>query len=126
MQKIVGLALVLTSTLTKVVLETLAKFKPEALIKRDEKGNALFVVQYGNTAAIGSNGVQYNAVDADGYAQLTLMIPSSVKAEDRLQYVVDNYGKALFQLNDWELSVLDAYNILAAQFAAVEDSIEVE
>lgn len=124
--KVTARALVLISSLLTAQIQTLAKFHPSALVKRNEKDEPVFAIGVDKGAAISKYGVTFNDTDASGNAQLTMIIPDSVKPEDRQTWVLDTYGLALNELAAFESVVIERFNGLKDTFDSVAASITVE
>ena len=102
MSKIIisGSSIVLKSSLELTTIQKLAKYKPEALETRDEKGKLLFKIGIaGNGEGIVKPDFVYFAPvthDEDGKATVTLLIPESV--ENAKDYAADLLGAAYRKL----------------------------
>lgn len=120
--KIAGSALVLVSSLKFEALKKIEKFNPMALVTYDEDQVPVFVVGTSATPCINKNGVQFNAQDKDGFAEVTFMIPSTIK--DRKEFVTDNFGLTLLNLSDAEEKIDKAIEALDLKFDKIEGQIE--
>lgn len=125
--KIHARACIIQSVLKTEVIKKLQKFAPKALVSTDpESKEPVFAIGVDSCGSVGAYGISFNDTAVTGEAQVTLILPDKVKNEDRQQWVLDNFGLALSQLDQAEHRILAEYNTLAATFAAVEDNITVD
>ena len=124
--KVVGQAVIIMTALTVAAINLLQRYQPEALIKKDENGVPVFAIAQGKLGGVSSYGITFNDTAEDGSARITLMIPDSVPAAARKQWVLDNYGLALNELADFEHEVQALFNSLSAKFNAIEAELTVE
>jgi len=105
--KITGRALIIKFIAAKA-MQSLQKFKPEALSVTNDDKEEIFRVAYkqGATASVGQYGIQFNDKDTEGNAQATFPIPVEVK--DRKAWVKDNFFQALAHLEQLEPSAIAA------------------
>ena len=128
--KILGTAVTITSAIKVADLKKLEKFKPEALKLIECVGNAKeekFSVALGTnpiTPSVTKYGVVFNSENADGYAEVTLPIPTSIAADKRKEYVADTYGYALLSLNELESQIAKVLVETEADFIAINENIE--
>ena len=125
--KIVGNAVVFTSALKTEELEKVKKFTKSGLKLKDEKGNDIFEIAYtpGSHSAISNYGINYGEKNAEGYAQATLMLDEAIKAEDRLETVLDVYAIAIGNLNTLENYIREAAAEVNKSVEDIKGSIEV-
>ena len=124
--KILGNAVVITSELTTEQLGTVKKFTKDGLKLKDEKGNETFTIAYTpGKSAISDYGINYGEENTEGYAQATLMLDESIKAEDRMNVVLDNYAIAIGNLTTLESYVREAYASINKTVVEIKDSIEI-
>lgn len=129
--KILGNAAVLTSTLKVEDINKLARFKPEALkIINKETKDEIFAISFGPKPSIGykpsitSHGVSFTDKTEDGYAQTTITLPTGFKDDkDKMEYVKNQYGYILLNLNKLEDQAQEALNVTATEFANMEKAI---
>lgn len=120
---IVGTSVTITSDLALADLQRLARFNPEALKRIDpETKDEVFRVGV-KSSSISANGISFNEATANGKATMTVLIPGP--AAQRSKFVVENYGKALIQLDEMEIQMQEALNVLDAQETALISSITV-
>jgi len=128
--RILGTSVTITSAIKVADLKTLAKFKPEALKLIETVGSAKeekFSVALGTnpiTPSVTKYGVVFNSENADGYAEVTLPIPTSIAADKRKEYVADTYGYALLNLNQLERQIAEVITETEADFIAINEGIE--
>lgn len=124
---IAGKAVVITSDLKFADLENVKKYQPKALaLMGGEDGKeAVFAVSIvpGSTGKVGKFGMEFGEKSADGFATMTLVVPSGV--EDMKEYVADTYGAALMNLAKLEEQLPAVVAGIAADKQAVMDSIVV-
>ena len=126
---ITGSAIVLKSELSLDTIKKLAKYRPAALEKRDEKDRLMFKVA---VAAEGNGSVTDKAVyfapvthDADKLATVTLQIPESVKG-DAKEYAADLLAAAFNGLEEREAAMIAASTAVDAEKAAMLENITVQ
>lgn len=125
--KIVGNAVVITSDLKVEEILKVKKFTKSGLTLKDEKGNDIFAIDYcpGANGSISEHGVVYAETNAEDYAQLSLLLAEDVKAEDRMDVILDNYAIALGNLKTLETYIREAATELNATVENIKDGIEV-
>ena len=124
--KIVGNAVVLTSDLTVEEIAKVKKFTKNGLKLKDEKGNDIFEIVYSpGHSSISDYGINYGEVNAEGYAQATLMLDESIKPENRLDVVLDCYAIALGNIRTLETYIREAATEVNSTVEAIKSSIEV-
>lgn len=125
--KIIGNAVVITTAVAMEDLEKLKKYHPETLQLTKEnpegKPEQVFALNTGESVSINKHGIQFNAQNTGGKATATVMIPAYV--EDKVQWVKDELGVAILNLNVMEDQIENALLNLAEHFQAVEENIEV-
>jgi hypothetical protein len=106
---------------------TLKKFKPAALKLVDkETKDELFAASMGSSASFGKYGVCFPNKTEDGFAQVTLTLPTELKDEAaKKAYVQDTYGYALLSLNTLENQIASTMEEVGDDLAAINESIEV-
>ena len=124
--KIIGNAMVLTSDLKVEELNTVKKYTKDGLKLKDEKGNEIFSIACTpGHSSISSYGVSYGEENAEGYAQASLVLDESIKAEERMATVLDNYAIAIGNLKTLETYIREAYTGINKTVEEIKDSIEV-
>jgi hypothetical protein len=125
--KIVGNAVVITSDLKAEEILKVKKFTKSGLKLKDEKGNEIFAIDYtpGGCSSISEHGIIYAETNAEGYAQISLLISEDVKPEDRMAVILDKYAIALGNLNTLETCIREAATGLNATIETIKEGIEV-
>ena len=130
--KIVGQALVITLETKLDDLKRAAKYAPKAmyLFGEDDEGHTaerfgVQVVGKPVTGTLTKYGATIGSCNADGFAQITLPL-QGVEAEKRKGFVIDMYGKAMFDLAEVETNVAAALETIDTQIASVVENMEVE
>lgn len=120
---LIGKAIVITSAVKSATIKQLKKFSPASLVKKDDKGAPVYAIDLSvkGTVGISKNGITFNGTSKEGFAQATVLVPDGTATS--AEYVVDNFGAALFELDSFETEVNAAYADLAAQIKAVESNI---
>ena len=125
--KILGTAVTITSAVKVADFKTLAKFKPAALALTevvDGVKEEKFSVALGTSPSVTKYGIVFDSANTDGYAEVTLQIPTSIAADKRKEYVADTYGYALLNLNQLESQIAKVMAETEADFIAINDGIE--
>lgn len=125
--KIVGNAVVITSDLKVEDIIKVDKFTKAGLKLRDEKGNEIFAISYNpnSDGSISEHGIVYSETNAEGYAQLSLLLAADVKPEDRTEVILDNYAIALGNLNTLENYIREAATEIDSTVENIKSAIEV-
>lgn len=121
---IAGNTAVVTSAFTKAQLEKLKKYNPQALCLKDEDGKKIvFMVDIATKGSVSPMGIVFNAAAFDGTdkAVLSMEIPAGTANVE--QWVMDNIGTSIIKLNALEAQLNGALEAVAADEAAVRDSI---
>lgn len=125
--KVVGNAVVITSDLKAEELKNVKKFTKDGLKLKDAKGNEIFSISCkpNTESSISEYGICYGEVNAEGYAQATLLIDETVNAEKRVDVILDNYAIAIGNLNALESYIRETIVELSATIEGIKESIEV-
>lgn len=115
--KVVGTAMIVTSTLTAAQMEAAKHFCPNATTVVDDEGNDVYRLDTAESASVGKYGTNFNGKDADGNLTATVIIPD---AEDKKAYVTENFGIALAALAEAETLVAEA---IEAKMAVVNGAV---
>jgi hypothetical protein len=123
---IMGDAAVVTSQIKTKDLETLKKFKPTALklVDKDKK-ETYFCADEGEKASFSKHGIVFTGTDGNGNAIATLALPTGLEADKKADYVKNNYGYGLLNLNVLEAQVNEVVEDTADEFAAMAENIQV-
>ena len=122
---VAGDALVLSSKVRLEDYKLIAKYKPSALVLTDEDGDPLFRVSCGTGGDVSEYGVVFpGATREGGYACVTMVfrIPEETDIKD---FIADNMGAAIINLEKIENSVPEVLRQIEAERAAVFNKIDV-
>lgn len=126
--KIVGQALVITSSLKRDDIETLAKYNPKALRlveKQKDSDVEKFRVSVGEGNSISRCGISFGNVTADGLAQCSVLLPN-MEADKRADFVKNELGMALYSLSQIETQTAAALTTVKATLDTVMAGVTVE
>ncbi len=125
--KIVGDAFVISTVLTLEELKSLKKFNPKALVLFDaeNKKEAIFGIDVGDTARISEMGITFTSADNEGKASATFTISTGLSAVEKKQKVADMFGRAILNLNALESVIGTQLADFNEAVAEIEASIEV-
>ncbi len=120
---IAGDAIVITSSRTLEEIKTLEKYKPEALVLKNDKDEVCFKVGTG-AGNINNYGVSFSEVSrtGDGKATLTMTL---CDVTDAVKFVSDNFGMALINLNKVEEQFDEALEEVTEQQAEILANITI-
>lgn len=105
--KICGDSVTIVSSKKKEDLQLLKKWSPETLaLINNENKEAVFAIGLGSTPSFNKVGINFTSETADGFASVTLPIPTDV--EDKEAYITDKWGAGVLALNTLE-SFLDEH-----------------
>lgn len=105
---VVGNALVVTSTLKFEDIEKVSKFKPEALILKNEKDVPIFAIgTTSESGSINSLGAIFDGAtrDGEGLATITMAIPFEATNDELKETVAEEYSGAFASLKKLEASI---------------------
>ncbi len=127
--KIVGDAAVITSTLSVEDIQTLKKYRPEALVlKGGEDGKEpIFAIDVNaGSGSVSNYGITFGGVtrDEDKKANLTLVLKGITG--DVKEYVADKYGTALDYLNQLEINLPEVLADVSERKARIMANIQVD
>jgi hypothetical protein len=123
--RVVGTALIITSSLTVAEMTAAKTFDPASLTVRDEDGNDVFSARQGSPS-VSEFGASFNGADAQGNLQATIVIPDQETAEAKTEYVKATYGVAIAALAANEGKIKDAINNKLATVNSAFEGFEVE
>ena len=125
--KVFGQAAVITSTQKLEDLKTIAKYRPDALLLKDEDGDPLFRigVSANNAGNIDKYGAKFGGKthDDEELATITIGIPNGV--EDVKEFVSETVGVWVLTLSKLEETLPAVLEEIAAEKAKIAESIEV-
>lgn len=119
---IAGKAMVFTSGIKLEDLQKIAKYKPEALsMALNEEKTKFFSAAVKKTGVVSNAGIFFDSADADGYACATLVAECDPPTKE---FVNENFGTAIFRMNQLEAQLPAVIEEIAAQDAAVDACIQ--
>ena len=92
---IAGNVFVVTSSHSLESIKLLEKYRPDALILKDDKGEPVFKVGTGTNASINKNGVCFNAATHDDQKLACMTFPIPPDTEDAKNYTTEFVGQAI-------------------------------
>lgn len=130
--KVIGSAVVISSTMTPDQLATLKKYRPDSLVLTEGDGAAKKTLYAIGVAGDGDVNGSFNAkgaifsrrTNAAGKATITIPIPAEVS--NTKGWAVDTLGVALLHLNKLEEGLTGKLEEVATEKKAVEDAISAE
>lgn len=123
--KIFGDSFTVVSEIELETIKALKKFKPEALTLKDQDGNEVFAVTQGAIGMVSKYGVVFTSVDANGFATVTLGLPTGLSNEEKINHVKETVAEALVKLNTLEDQIVEQASKLGQILNAVAGSIEI-
>lgn len=124
---IFGDSIVITSGMKLNDVKKLKKYKPELLRLVDEDTKEeIFAISISNRASFTKFGASFTSQNNEGNATLTLPIPTTcMTAEEKRQYVKDQFGYALLNLNLLEGFLAEEFDVLLDEFQKMDESISI-
>lgn len=110
--------IVINTKLTKEAILKLARHVPNALVLRDEEGNEVFKVGFGEKPSVSHYGVIFDKEDSEGKALVTIQRTMENKE------IAEEYAAILANLKEIEDIAIEAYGALEATLLEIENSIE--
>lgn len=129
--KIVGDAVILTSSAKLEDIKLLEKYNPDALrlykVNEDGKKEVVFTVKTGIAGGINARGAIFCSVapDGSGLATGTFEVPEGSTPENVKEKVASLVGPGVINLNKVEEQIPDALAKVHAEKAAILESISV-
>lgn len=123
--KILGSAVLVTSSLDTEVLKKLKEYAPEALQLTDTKGEVDFALAASNTGSMGKHGVSLPDTTEDGKACVTIILPKLDSDQAKLDYVTSNFGMIMYKASQVEAQASAVFAELKDKFASVAQSITI-
>lgn len=112
---------VLVSSVKKEDIAKLQKYRPSALVLRDEEDNPVFAIGVtSGRGVVGRNGIEF-AQDVDGFAAVEIPVPDIA---DKKAYVQDVCGVTILRLNQLEELIPDELEDLDSEVEAISECIE--
>lgn len=125
---ITGRAVVITSAMKLNDLKTIKKYRPNALTLYEGEGEGkepVFAIGVGQGFGnIGKYGAEFGHTNSDGYAQITMCCDVDTSGDIK-EYVAENVGCAILQLNKLEEMLPDVIREIEAEKASIMDNITV-
>ena len=126
--KILGNALVITSKIPYADLLMVQKYRPEALVLKDEEKKEYFRVGITpGKGTIGTYGAEFGGEthDADKLATITLLIDGSGEPEEIKKDIAEDIGLVLLNIGKVEEGIPAALNEIKAERDKILDCISI-
>jgi len=124
--KTLGDAMVLTSTVKLEDIMQLAKYNPKALVIVEPKTeDEIFRITPSFKPSFGKAGAAFNTANADGFAEMTILLPAGLSNEEKLTWIKECYGVGLLELNKIETTIASAVAELNGKFDTMTESITI-
>ena len=126
--KTVGLAVVITSALGCADIEKAKRFAADSTKLLNEKREPLFALSVGNSTALSKNGVQFSDDNAEGKAQLTIMVPefTGISNEEKAEFIKWELAPILANINKVEAQILAETAAIDATLTETMASVVIE
>lgn len=124
---VVGDAAVVTSTLKAEDIQTLKKYRPQALILMggEDGKEPIFAIDMGSKAQINGNGIVFTGASRDDAKAATLTVTISGVTGDVKEWVADKFGEAIAHLNELEAQIPGALDEVRANKRRIMENIVV-
>ena len=126
---VVGDAVVVTSALKLEDIKTLEKYRPDALVLKDEEGEPVFKLATSCCGgSIGKYGATFSSTthDDEKLATFTSVLKSGDSSPEEIkEFIADVYGYPVMTLNKLEATLTDVLTEVELEKEAVLDSIEI-
>ena len=123
--KIAGRSATIVSAYTLEDLEKVAKYRPDALLLKNEDGDVTFAVMPTCKGSVSEIGIGFgDETFGDGKACVTVK-PGCTCYENAEDFVLAEIGTAILNLNKVEKQIPAALDEIDAEIAAIKDAIEV-
>lgn len=119
---VIGRTFVVESNYTKAEIAKAATYRPESLILRDAKENAIYAIAVGTNGSFTNNGLIYNQENGAGKAIYTGQLPDGVEAK---KYLAEKFGGALVKAKSIEAGLATVISGIDGEMAEVMSSITV-
>ena len=126
--KTVGLAVVITSALGCADIEKAKRFAADSTKLLNEKKEPIFAVTVGESIALSKNGVQFSDDNAEGKAQLTVMVPefTGISNEEKAELIKWEFAPILANINKVEAQILAETAAIDATLTETMASVVIE
>ena len=122
---LLGSVYVMVSDLTVEDIKDAQKLVPDALILKDEEGDPIFALGYGNYGSISTNGVVFDGVTNDGTGRACITCPIPDGTKDVIDYIIDKVAPIRTSILAVEAALPEALATVKADRAALAEEIEV-
>lgn len=123
---IAGDAVVITSALKLEDIRLVKKYRPEALILKDEDDEPIFGIGITNgPGCINNVGVSFGRETRNDEKLAVVTMAIAEEVDDIEEYVVDAIGRAIINLNKLEAKLPEVIEAIAAEKAEILDSVTV-
>lgn len=124
---VVGNAIVLSSSIKLDDIKKAEKYRPEALVLKDDDGNEIFKVSAGRHPAANEYGITFSGSTHgdEGLATCTWVVDGGIEG-DAKEKVADIYGAALIKLGKFEEFFPAALESIDAEREAVLAQISLD
>lgn len=127
--KVMGDFLQITSALPYAIIKRTKKYKPEALVLKDEEGEPIFAVDLG-TSHWSKNGIVFSSIDYNGFAFTTTNNPvsgdHSDSREEEKKIILSFFAEVITKLNAVEAQIADCFQEITAMEEQAVASIQFE
>ena len=127
--QLIGDAIVIKSAVLAKDLQDVLRYNSKAatLVNVDEDNNRtpVFKMSFGPSGGLNKNGVVFDSTDDAGFAQTTMVGPSSKSMQERVEHFSTEYAMQLAYANRLEAQIIDAVSGIAAATEVAKESIEV-
>lgn len=125
---VAGDAIVVTSALKLDDIKLVAKYRNKELTLmggEDNKDPIFNVASCEGAGSINTYGASFGSANADGFAQLTMIVKDGFGEKNPAEYIADEIGGALAHLNALEAKLPKVVEEIKAERKAVMDSVSV-
>lgn len=126
--KTLGLAVVITSALGCADIEKAKRFASDSTKLFNEKKEPTFVVTVGESTALSEYGIQFADCNAEGKAQLTIMVPelTGISNEEKAEFIKWEFAPILAKINKVEAQILAETAAIDATLTETMASVVIE
>ena len=123
---VVGNAVVITSSMKLEDLKTIKKYRPDALILKDDDGDPVYAIGVGPTGNLNSCGAEFSGAthDEEKLATITMAYTGSEDADVK-EVVAEQVGASIITLNKLEATLPAVLEEIATEKAAILETITV-
>ena len=126
--KTVGLAVVITSALGCADIEKAQRFAADSTKLLDERKEPIFAVSVGEVTALSKMGIQFSDDNAEGKAQLTVMVSelTGLSNEEKAELIKWEFAPILANINKVEAQILAETAAIDATLTDTMASVVIE